>query len=47
MSHVPEGTRFTWGLSDVRSDYAGTTQLMKRLFPHLASVPTEDASMHR
>lgn len=33
-----------WGLREVRSEYAKTTEEMKRAFPNLASLPTEDAT---
>ncbi len=42
------GTKFleTWGIRDIRSEYSRTTAEMKSAFPRLASLPTEDASMH-
>jgi hypothetical protein len=33
----------TWGITDTRDDYARTTEEMKRTYPKLASLPTENA----
>ena len=39
--------RSGWGITEIKSEYAATTQDMKAEFPNLASLPTEDASKHR
>jgi hypothetical protein len=39
--------RIHWGVTEVRNNYAGTTAEMKRMFPKLAPLATEDAMGHR
>src|SRR5215471_2126487 len=37
----------TWGVSEIRSEYARTTREMRSAFPNLAALPTEDATARR